>query len=72
VNITKLPYRRVIIPDAESGTYTGMIEEFPGCIVQGDSPAEVYRELNQVANSWIAAAKAMGQEIPKPKAMEVK
>jgi antitoxin HicB len=72
MNITKLPYRRIIIPDAESGTFTGLIEEFPGCVTQGDSPDEVYYRLNEVAADWIAAAVELGQTIPKPKVWEGK
>ena len=35
----KLPYERVLIPNHESGTFTALIREFPGCIAEGDEPA---------------------------------
>lgn len=65
-NFTKSPYQRVIIPEGDSGTFTGLIAEFPGCIVQGDSPQEVYELLDQAAQTWIEAAFELGQTIPEP------
>lgn len=62
----KLPYKRMIIPDQQSGTYTGMIAEFPGCIAQGNTPQEAYESLEETAKSWIEAALDLGQEIPLP------
>lgn len=66
--LLKLPYTRVLIPDAETGTYTAELLEFPGCVAQGDSPAEAYARLEEAARSWIEAAEEVGQEIPEPAA----
>jgi predicted RNase H-like HicB family nuclease len=60
------PYSRVVIPDSESGTYTAMILEFPGCLAQGNSVQEAYELLEKVALSWIETALDSGQEIPDP------
>ncbi|MBU4231162.1 MAG: type II toxin-antitoxin system HicB family antitoxin [Desulfobacterales bacterium] len=62
----KEPYSRVLIPDDESGTYTAVILEFPGCIAQGDTPQEAYEHLEDAAKDWIAAALDLKQEIPSP------
>lgn len=62
----KEPYSRVIIPDAETGTYTAEIFEFPGCIAQGNTPQEALKTLESVAEAWIIAAQDMGQKIPLP------
>ena len=62
----KEPYSRVLIPDEESGTYTAVIIEFPGCIAQGDTPQEAYEHLEDAAKDWIAAALDLKQEIPSP------
>ena len=59
-------YSRVLIPDDESGTYTAVILEFPGCIAQGDTPQEAYEHLEDAAKDWIAAALDLKQEIPSP------
>jgi len=61
-----LPYERVLIPDHESGTYTALIREFPGCIAEGDKPAAAYANLEGVAESWIEAVLELGQEVPTP------
>jgi predicted RNase H-like HicB family nuclease len=60
----KDPYSRVLIPDEESGTYTALILEFPGCIAQGDTPQEAYDNLEDAANQWIEAALTLKQDIP--------
>jgi predicted RNase H-like HicB family nuclease len=62
----KEPYSRVLIPDDESGTYTALILEFPGCIAQGDTPHEAYEHLEDAAKDWIEAALDLKQEIPSP------
>jgi len=62
----KEPYSRVLIPDEESGTYTALILEFPGCIAQGDTPQEAYEHLEDAAKQWIEAALNLKQEIPSP------
>jgi len=62
----KEPYSRVLIPDEESGTYTAVILEFPGCIAQGDTPQEAYEHLEDAAKEWIDAALTLKQEIPPP------
>jgi predicted RNase H-like HicB family nuclease len=62
----RAPYSRVLIPDAETGTYAAKIAEFPGCVAQGDTPEEAYRNLEAVAESWIEEVLGMGQEVPEP------
>lgn len=62
----KKPYSRILIPDEESGTYTAVILEFPGCIAQGDTPQEAYEHLEDAAKDWIEAALDLKQEIPSP------
>jgi predicted RNase H-like HicB family nuclease len=62
----KKPYSRILIPDDESGTYTAVILEFPGCIAQGDTPQEAYEHLEDAAKDWIKAALDLKQEIPSP------
>lgn len=64
--VLKKPYTRSLVPDEESGTFTARLVEFPGCLAQGDSPAEAYERLEAAAESWIEAALEMRQEIPQP------
>jgi predicted RNase H-like HicB family nuclease len=67
-DLLKKPYTRILIPDEESGTFTALIAEFPGCVAQGANPAEAYERLETAAESWIEAALEMKQEIPPPTA----
>ena len=59
----KEPYSRVLIPD-ETGTVFAEILEFPGCVSQGKTAEEAFKNLEEVAKSWIEAALHQGQEIP--------
>jgi predicted RNase H-like HicB family nuclease len=66
--ILKRPYRRVIIPDEHTGTFTALIAEFPGCISEGDSVRKAYDNLQAAAESWLEAAIESGVPIPAPEA----
>jgi len=60
------PYTRVITPDAETGTYTAQVLEFPGCIAEGSTVEEAYERLEEAASGWLEAALDLGQDIPAP------
>jgi predicted HicB family RNase H-like nuclease len=62
------PYKRILIPDHETGTYTGEIAEFPGCVTEGRTPTQALRRLEAAAYSWIEAVLDMGQAVPEPMA----
>ena len=62
----KRPYTHAIVRDDETGTFTAQLVEFPGCVAQGDTPAEAYERLEQIAREWIAIALEQGDSIPEP------
>jgi predicted RNase H-like HicB family nuclease len=64
-DILKKPYRRVIVA-AEEGGYVAIIEEFPGCITQGDGLVETVKRLEEAAELWIEASLAHEVKIPEP------
>lgn len=64
--ILKLPYHHVVVPDTETGTYTALIQEFPGCIAQGSSQSKALEALKSAAESWLEAALDMKLTIPTP------
>jgi len=68
--ILQAAYSRILIPDAETGTYTAQVQEFPGCVAQGDSPQEAYERLERAAESWLQAAIDLGQTIPEPAVLQ--
>ena len=61
-----LPYKFFVIPDSELGGYTAGIEEFPGCIAEGDTAEEALRELHDNAIDWIEEEIEAGRSIPEP------
>jgi antitoxin HicB len=61
----KEPYTRILIPD-ETGGFNAEILEFPGCFAQGETVEGTYKELEEVAESWIEVRLSHGQEIPVP------
>jgi predicted RNase H-like HicB family nuclease len=63
--ILKQPYHRVIVPE-EDGSYSAVISEFPGCIAVGETAAEAFATLEEVAEGWLLAAIAHHQSIPEP------
>jgi predicted RNase H-like HicB family nuclease len=64
--ILKLPYARILTPDADGRGYTAEVLEFPGCIAEGDTPQEAYANLEDTAKSWIETTLELGQDIPEP------
>ncbi len=67
--ILRRPYSRVLIPD-ETGLYSAELLEFPGCVADGETPQDAYRNLEEVAESWIESALAQGYPIPEPFALD--
>ena len=59
------PYARRLVPD-EDGGYIASIQEFPGCIADGDNPEEALENLNKAAISWLSSALSTGYEVREP------
>ena len=60
------PYVRMIIPNAEEGGYLAEVLELPGCITEGDTPEEAYRNLEEAMVGWVAASLDTNRPIPDP------
>ncbi len=58
------PYHRVLIED--DGAWVAYVAEFPGCITQADSAAEVLCCLSEAAAGWVEAVRYLGQNVPEP------
>jgi predicted RNase H-like HicB family nuclease len=59
------PYVRNLLPDGDGG-YTVTVQEFPGCIAEGDTAEDALRNFDAAAASWIEAAVASGLAIAEP------
>lgn len=62
------PYARRLTPDVDGG-YTATIQEFPGCVADGETPNEALTNLEGAALSWIEAQLDLGQSVPEPVAL---
>lgn len=60
------PYVRMLIPNAEEGGYLAEVLELPGCISEGETPEEAYRNLEEAMGGWIATSLDHNRPIPEP------
>lgn len=60
------PYVRMLIPNAEEGGYLAEVLELPGCISDGETPEEAYRNLEDAMAGWVAASLDGNRPIPEP------
>jgi antitoxin HicB len=60
------PYVRMIIPNAEEGGYLAEVLELPGCITEGDTLEEAYRNLEDAMAGWIRASLDTNRPVPEP------
>src|ERR1700753_2809039 len=65
IEFLKRPYARKLTPDVDGG-FVATIQEFPGCIAEGDTADEALTRLESAAQAWIEAQLAAGQDIPPP------
>jgi predicted RNase H-like HicB family nuclease len=65
VGILSKAYARRLVPD-ETGGYVASIQEFPGCVAEGDTPDAAIQNLDKAAASWVQVALSNGYEIRDP------
>ena len=65
----KLSYGIALRKD-EDGDWVARVEELPGCIAHGETPAQALENLEEVKVAWIEDAIEVGDAIPGPKVDE--
>ncbi|WP_442497893.1 type II toxin-antitoxin system HicB family antitoxin [Methylobacter sp. sgz302048] len=65
VEILSKAYARRLTPD-ETGGYVASIQEFPGCVAEGDTAEDAIKNLDKAAASWVEVALSNGYEIRDP------
>jgi len=60
-----MPYARELVRNADC-TWFGRIVEFPGCMTEGDTQADVIEMLDDAMSAWIAAKIEDNETIPEP------
>ena len=60
-------YEIIIYWSEEDNSFIAEVPELPGCIADGDSYADVLKNVQKVMEEWIETAKTLNRPIPQPK-----
>jgi len=60
------PFVRMLVPDMEEGGYVAEVLELPGCISEGETPEEAYRNLDEAMSGYIASLLDHNRPVPEP------
>ena len=63
-----LPYRVVVEPlsPEDGGGYLATVPDLPGCMSDGETPAEALANVEDAAAGWIESARLHGHAVPEP------
>jgi antitoxin HicB len=63
-----LDYRIIIdrLPVGDGGGFAAVVPDLPGCMSDGETPAEAANNVQDAIRSWIEEALRMGRPIPEP------
>jgi antitoxin HicB len=63
-----MPYKYVFVPEFEGDVgFTVWVEEFPGCISQGDTLNEAWLMIRDAMEAWLECSLELGHIIPEPR-----
>lgn len=57
----------ISLPEEDGGGFLAVVPELAGCMIDGDTPEEALRNVEEAINDWISIELEDGKEIPKPK-----
>ena len=57
------------LPEEDGGGFLATVPDLPGCMSDGDTREEAARNVEDAIACWLDEAKALGREIPEPKAL---
>lgn len=60
-------YELIVFWSPEDDAFVVHVPELPGCMAHGTTPAEAVGQAEQAIDLWIATARELGREIPKPR-----
>jgi predicted RNase H-like HicB family nuclease len=63
--------RYVALIDGKRGAYGVVVPDLPGCTSAGKTMDDAYRNAIEAVRLWVDDAKASGEELPRPRALEV-
>ena len=50
----------------DGGAYLARAPDLPGCVSDGETPAEALAQIEAAIADWLSAAKALGRTPPQP------
>jgi len=62
--MTSEPRYPILIYPAEEGGYVAEIPALKGCLAQGETPDECFKELAKVQALWLESARRNNEEFP--------
>ena len=54
------------LSEAEGGGFLALAPDLPGCMSDGETPAEALARIYDAIESWMEGADELGHPIPKP------
>ncbi len=54
------------LPTAEGGGYIAFAPDLPGCMSDGETPADALRNIEDAIAEWLATAVELKRPIPEP------
>ena len=60
-------YERIIFWSEDDQKWLVDVPELPGCMADGDTPAQALENVEKIIADWLATARELGREIPVPK-----
>jgi antitoxin HicB len=60
------PFVRMLIPNTEGEGYVAEVLELPGCLSEGETPEEAYRNLDEAMSGYIASLLDHNRPVPEP------
>ncbi len=66
--MVQMDYPIVVLPlgRENGGGYVAYAKDLPGCLSDGQTPAEALSELRKAIEEWIAEAVRLGKDVPLP------
>jgi predicted RNase H-like HicB family nuclease len=66
--VSTLEYPVIVSPLSEDdgGGFLATVPDLPGCMSDGETPAEAIENVQDAIEEWLDLARKMGREIPVP------
>jgi antitoxin HicB len=63
-----LEYPVIVSPlsDEDGGGFLATVPDLPGCMSDGETPAEAMENVQDAIEEWLDLARKLGREIPTP------